>query len=188
MLLLRILLCIVLTCAAWWDLKYHRLPNWLTLSTCILGIVLWTIMEGFIGLKYSLLGFGAGFLVFLVPFLFSGMGGGDVKLMAAVGALVGWPLIVWVALLSCVVALFVVTAKSIWTGTFGKLLSNTWHVTRNTVVGLLLRRSCDEIKEVTQIETAARVPFGAAIAVGTIWAMLLEYLVSVRDIVQFPYL
>ena len=188
MLLLHILLSIVLTCAAWWDLRYKRIPNWLTLPACALGFLLWTIIGGRLGLKQCLLGFGAGSLVFLIPFLLSGMGGGDVKLMAAVGALVGWPLIIWVALLSCIVALFAVAAKSIWKGTFVRLIVNTWLITRNTLIGLMLRRSCSEIKEVTKIQTAVYVPFGAAIAVGTIWAVVLQYLVIAKDVVQLPYM
>ena len=128
-----------------------------------------------------------GFAALLIPFLLSGVGGGDVKLMAAVGALVGWPLVIWAILLSCVVGLFGAIVKAIWEGRFIKLLANTWLLVANTFIALILRRPIEEIKTAAKVQAAVYVPFGVAIAVGTAWAMLLQYLIAKGIIGNLPY-
>jgi prepilin peptidase CpaA len=178
---------VILGCAAWNDLKHHRIPNWLTLPSIIVGLLLCYFDGGIEGLKSSAIGLTVGFTIFLIPFALGGMGGGDVKLMAAVGALIGWPLVVWAILLSCIVALFGAIAKAIWKGRFTRLLVNTGFIIKNTLIALALRRPVAEIKEVTRIQAAVYVPFGAAIAIGTIWAMLLQYVINQGIVGQLPY-
>lgn len=181
-----IFVVLVLGCATWNDIKYHRIPNWLTLPSILAGLVLWYLIGGIEGLKMSAIGLGVGFVVFLIPFALGGMGGGDVKLMAAVGALIGWPLVIWAILLSCIAALFGAIAKAIWKGRFLKLLVNTWLITKNTLIALASRRPASEIKEVTKIQAAVYVPFGVAIAIGTLWSLLLQYLISEGMISGLP--
>ena len=178
---------LLLIVCSFFDLRYYRIPNFITVPAVVLGLAIGFVSGGTDGLVLSAVGMAVGFGVFLVPFILGGMGGGDVKLMAAVGALVGWPLVVWAALLSCVVGLFAAVAKAIWKGTLWMLLVNTWQITRNMLVGLILRRPAEEIKTVTRIQSAARVPFGVAIAVGTLWAMLLQYLVAKGIVQEMPY-
>jgi prepilin peptidase CpaA len=70
------------------DLRRRRVPNWLTAAGLVggLGCAAW---GGWHGLGTAAAGTLVGFLI-LLPFnLFGGMGGGDVKLMAAYGALLG---------------------------------------------------------------------------------------------------
>ena len=188
MAILRLLLVfVILGCASWNDIRHHRIPNWLTLPSVVVGLVSWFIIGGVEGLKISAGGMLVGFGVFLIPFALGGMGGGDVKLMAAVGALIGWPLIIWAILLSCVTALFGAVAKAIWQGRFIKLITNTWFMIKNTLIVLALRRPLSEIKDVTRIQAAVYVPFGAAIAIGTIWAILLQYAINKGIIGSLPY-
>ncbi|MGI6345034.1 MAG: A24 family peptidase [Bacillota bacterium] len=84
--------------AVYLDLKENRIPNWLTVSAAGLGLVLQVTLNGLAGLGDSLGGFALGLLV-LLPFFASGkFGGGDVKLLAALGALRGFHFF-WRALL-----------------------------------------------------------------------------------------
>jgi len=76
--------------AACWDLRFNRIPNWLTCPALLLGLAL-NASHGWLGLRSALLGMLAGGGIFLAVWLAKGMGGGDVKLMAALGALAGWP-------------------------------------------------------------------------------------------------
>jgi prepilin peptidase CpaA len=71
------------------DLKAARVPNWLTCSGLFTGFVFRYYAMGWSGVHAALWGalYGGGFL--LLPFLAGGIGGGDVKLMAAVGAWLG---------------------------------------------------------------------------------------------------
>ncbi len=86
---IRIVLAIVVLTAAIFDYKERRIPNWLNVSGLILGFglnVLFFRVHGVLTAGEGLLFASA---VYLPLYLLRGMGAGDVKLMAAVGALVG---------------------------------------------------------------------------------------------------
>lgn len=72
-----------------WDIKTYRIPNWLTFGGMTAGLVLGGIANGLQGVQSSLTGLLAGGLILLPFFLLGGMGGGDVKLAAAFGAIGG---------------------------------------------------------------------------------------------------
>jgi prepilin peptidase CpaA len=82
------LLAIVLT-GGWADLRSRRIPNWLNLSGLILGLGLNTFFARAEGLKLAALGIGLALLIYLPLYLIRAMGAGDVKFMAAIGALIG---------------------------------------------------------------------------------------------------
>jgi prepilin peptidase CpaA len=71
------------------DLKRRQISNWIPISAFASGLVLQTVQHGWRGGGWALLGTLAGAGVFLVFYLLGGMGGGDVKLMAGFGALLG---------------------------------------------------------------------------------------------------
>jgi prepilin peptidase CpaA len=78
------------TCAAAAiDLRTRRVPNRLTTAIAAAGLGLAAFGAGEIGLKASLAGLALGMVLMLPGHLFGGTGAGDVKLMAAVGSLVG---------------------------------------------------------------------------------------------------
>jgi prepilin peptidase CpaA len=85
------------------DLRGGTVPNWLTYSGMVSGLAWYWATDGLRGAGFSLAGAAIGFVSLLVFFAVGGMGGGDVKLMAAFGALVGPSLIVqaliWMAVL-----------------------------------------------------------------------------------------
>jgi len=70
------------------DLRRRTLPNWLTVSGLAAGLVLST-RDGWHGLWPAAAGAAAGFAILLPLFWLRGLGGGDIKLMAAFGALLG---------------------------------------------------------------------------------------------------
>jgi prepilin peptidase CpaA len=71
------------------DLRARRIPNAVTLSAAMLGLSLNTALRGSDGLALSLEGAGLALAALLPLFALRGMGAGDVKLMAAIGALKG---------------------------------------------------------------------------------------------------
>ena len=71
------------------DLRTRRIPNWLTVSSLALAVVFHLATRGWPGLLFAASGFGAGFGILLVLWLIGGGGGGDVKLMGALGAWLG---------------------------------------------------------------------------------------------------
>jgi prepilin peptidase CpaA len=76
--------------AVFTDVCWQRIPNVLTVSGAILGLALNVMILGpAAGLRTALLGLVVGLALPLVFFALGGMGGGDVKLLGAIGAVVG---------------------------------------------------------------------------------------------------
>lgn len=106
---------IVLTVVALvWDLRTRRIPNAVTVTALCAALLFHGVTGGWAGLGAALGGFGAGFGLLLVLWLVGGGGGGDVKLMGALGAWLGAPLILIVFLGSAVVALVMLMATFMW--------------------------------------------------------------------------
>ncbi|MBI4470193.1 MAG: prepilin peptidase [Acidobacteria bacterium] len=75
--------------AAGYDLKVRRIPNWLNVAIVLSGLVLHSATAGGRGIVFSLFGMVAGAGLLFLPYVLGGMGAGDLKLMAAIGAVVG---------------------------------------------------------------------------------------------------
>ena len=89
------------------DVYRRRISNATSAGAFLLGLGAQTTLHGLRGAGDSLVGTVAGFLVFFIFFLLGGMGGGDIKLMAGFGAVVGWSQILMASLLTAIVgALF----------------------------------------------------------------------------------
>ncbi len=70
-------------------MRTRRIPNLLTGAGLLAGLFVNTLYFGTSGLIASLAGFAFAIAALLVPFAFGGIGGGDVKMMGAVGAILG---------------------------------------------------------------------------------------------------
>jgi prepilin peptidase CpaA len=71
------------------DLRRQKIPNLVTFPTMALALAYHTLAAGLHGLLFSAGGLALGLLLFIIPYLMGGMGAGDVKLMAALGAIFG---------------------------------------------------------------------------------------------------
>ena len=83
-------LVVLLICAAWLDLKTHKIPNIITLPFIPLGL----LFHGWFGegLVFALSGLGLAFLVLFPIFIGRFLAGGDVKLGLCIGTFLGWQL------------------------------------------------------------------------------------------------
>lgn len=109
-----LLVAVLAVCAAT-DLRRGLIYNWISLPAAAAGVALGAWQGGWLGLGTALLGLFLGAGLFLAPFLWGAVGGGDVKLMAAVGSLAGPTFALKTALYGCLVggawALVVMLAK-----------------------------------------------------------------------------
>jgi prepilin peptidase CpaA len=146
---------IVLAVATFTDLRSRRIPNWLVLPFMLAGLVASAWMGGWNGLGHSFAGLGLGILIYGFLFWVGGMGAGDVKLAAAIGAWIG-PVQLFIAL--------IVTAMA---GGVMILLWALWAF----VIKRLVRRSKDsegEQKPALNTFLKRKMPYAPAIAVGTL--------------------
>ena len=97
------------------DVHRQRIPNVLTFGGALAGVAFHLVTGGGAGLLTSLSGWGIGVAIFLLPFILGGMGAGDVKLVAALGAWLGPMDTVWLGMYSAlaggVAALVVALAR-----------------------------------------------------------------------------
>lgn len=80
------------------DLWRRQVSNWIPVAALAGGVAVNWAEQGWWGGLMALAGAVGGFLVFLVFYVLGGMGGGDVKLMAGFGAILGPSLLLWAAL------------------------------------------------------------------------------------------
>lgn len=91
------------------DTLYAKIPNWANLALILAGLGYNFYVAGAAGVFLSALGLLVGLLLFILPYLMGGMGAGDVKALAALGALLGpgqiWQVFLYVALIGGVMAM-----------------------------------------------------------------------------------
>ena len=80
----------ILILAAWIDGQELKVPNWITFPMVLSGLMYSTAAGGFDGFLAGLTGMCCGLICLLPLYAVGGMGAGDVKLMAGIGAWVGW--------------------------------------------------------------------------------------------------
>jgi prepilin peptidase CpaA len=86
---IQLVLAGVVLVAAFYDIRFRRIPNWLVLTALLFGLALNGFLFSGAGLKSSAQGIGLAFAIYFPLYLLRGMGAGDVKLMMAIGSLVG---------------------------------------------------------------------------------------------------
>ena len=153
---------VVLAVAVFTDLRSGRIPNWLVLPFLVVGIAVSAWRFGWPGVGHSFEGIGLGTLLFGIFYVLGGMGMGDVKLCAAIGA--------WIGPLQLLTAL-------VLTGLAGGVMAIAWAV-KGKFVGELFKGSGDlifgrrgknpEAKLTLSNPLARKMPYAPAIAIGTL--------------------
>src|SRR5688572_18788858 len=107
------------------DLRSRRIPNWLTFSLVLTGIAQSFTTSGLVSPGLSLAGFAVGFVLPMTLFVIGALGGGDVKLLAGVGAWFGPGVVFNVFLLAAIVGAIMVIVQAVAQGRTRLLLRNT---------------------------------------------------------------
>lgn len=161
----QVLLVALVVVAGAYDILYRRIPNWLVLPCWILGFAVNVAIAGlWSGLGNAAAGFGLAMLVYFPLYLLRGMAAGDVKLMAAIGALAGptaWLFIfIFSGLIGGVVAISVMLVHKRFAKTFRNVSYILWEM-----MHLRAPHKRDEELSVDS-PRSFRLPHGAVIALG----------------------
>jgi prepilin peptidase CpaA len=107
------------------DIRTRRIPNWLTLGSAVAGLALAATGASGISPGWSLLGLIAGGLLMMPGHVLGATGAGDVKLLAAVGAIVGLGSIGMVFLWSAIAGGILAIGVGLWRRRLGLTLRRT---------------------------------------------------------------
>jgi prepilin peptidase CpaA len=111
--------------AAITDWRSRLIPNWLTVAALASALAIHIATGSWGGLRTSLSGFLVGFVVYLPFLLLRGMGAGDLKLMAAIGSIVGPTNCILVFVLTSLAGGVIAIAVLLSRGRLAETLSNT---------------------------------------------------------------
>jgi len=149
--------------AAVLDWRWRRIPNWLTVSGCGIGVVVQTVLSGWLGLKAALEGALLG-LALLLPFvLLRSLGGGDWKLAGALGAFLGPRDLGAVLVTSILLAGVMALGMVIWTGRLKRTLVNI-----GRILGSLVSLHVPPADLSIDDPQSAKIPFGVAIGAAAV--------------------
>lgn len=147
---------------AWGDIKTRRVPNYLTLAGALAGLGFQLGYHGWPGLKEGGLGLVLG-LGLLMPFyLLGGLGAGDVKALAAMGAWLGpWRTLILFAYMGLAGGLLALGVLW-WRGLLGAKLRQAW----TFLVNRLLLRHAQAATRTSPSPQVPGLPYGVALALG----------------------
>jgi prepilin peptidase CpaA len=147
---------------AYTDVKYRRIPNVVVLATLVAGLGANAFFGGWRGLGLSLAGCALAFAPMFMLHVFGAMGAGDVKLFAAIGALLGsslvLPTFVVVVMLGGILAVY----SMIRSGT----VFSTLHGVLRIFVGLL--PGWEMPRFAMPADRRHTIPYGVAITLGSL--------------------
>lgn len=166
MLINYLILAICVLIAAIYDVITQKIPNWLSLIVVLSGLSCSYFSAEGPSLRDSGIGLIAGFLLMLPSYIFAGMGAGDVKLMAAIGSVVGISQVLDVVLYSYigmfVMAVFFIVMK----GDLNKLLFRCKTLIYGLFAGTLAYQKPDESDA-----ASCRLPLAPAMALSTLYVL-----------------
>lgn len=161
-----ILLALVLT-AAMFDLRFRRIPNWLTGAGVVLGLSASILERGiWRGLGFSLAGLCLALAIYLVLFALHATGAGDAKLMAAIAASAGWKDWFGIFIVTAIFGGIAALALSISRRRLKKTLWNVGFVLSEMKRGRPAYLANEELD--VRSSKGLRLPHGAVIAAATL--------------------
>ena len=121
----------LLSLAAVIDWRTRRIPNWLNLTILVTGLANACVWGVPTGPKAAALGLLTGFGILIVPWFLKAMGGGDVKMLAGVGAWLGPWATLQVYAVAAIAGLIIVLTQCAASGRLTRLISNSTLIVAN---------------------------------------------------------
>lgn len=160
------LVSLVLIVAAVIDGRQLKVPNWITFPMILSGWLASGIIYGWGGVAASLWGTAIGLGLLLPAYAVGGMGAGDVKLLAGVGAWAGASQTFWAFVVSAIIGAIIAVIMVV--------VSRKWRHHQKQFVSILSEilviRSPSKLSEIAAQRKPSMMllPYGIPIAIGTI--------------------
>ena len=168
----------LLIIAAWHDFNSYRIPNSLVFFGIAIGLLMNFLLpldEITVGLQLAIAGFAVGFLIFLPLYFLRGMGAGDIKLMAMVGTFVGpIPLLeigLYVAIVGGILELVIICGKK----DLNKSPSHFKFIPSQDQLNISIDVQGSSSTHLIDSKTESKVPYGVAIAAGTMLYLVTSF-------------
>jgi prepilin peptidase CpaA len=149
----------------YYDLRFRRIPNVLVVAALIAGLTINISYGGWRGAVSSLGGFAVAFIPMFLMHVFGAMGAGDVKLFAAVGAVVALPLVP----MTFVVVVMLGALLAIYSMIRSRTVLSTMHGVLRMFVGLLPGWEMPRFS--LPPDRKHTIPYGVAIMLGSVIAV-----------------
>jgi len=161
--LVNVFLAGVILIAVAFDLRVRRIPNPLVVIALVFALAYHVHLSGYAGLIFCLKGFGIGILLLLLPFIMGGIGAGDVKLLAVIGAIKGSAFVfstfLWMAIWGGVIAVIILISRK-------QLKETVSRLGKGVILAGLGIVSFDN--SLRKEEFSVYYPYGVAIALGVL--------------------
>jgi prepilin peptidase CpaA len=164
-----LLLCalVIASVGAVKDFRGYRIPNWLTYSSLVGALVVRLGLGGWTELRGGLVGMMFAGGIFFLLFLLGGMGGGDVKLMAGVGAWVGAAQVGILLIVSALAGGLLATGYVLVHKRMLESMRNMVELLRHHLTEGFAPHPTLNVQQ----EGTLRLPYGLAIAIGTFYCV-----------------
>lgn len=151
------------------DVRAQRIPNLLTFGAALAALIVHGVDAGRAGVGMAIGGWVSGTALFLPFFLLGGMGAGDVKLLAALGAWLGPHDIFWLAIYASLAGGVVAVIVAVWHGYLGHALRNV-----RSILMFWLLVGPKPVPGMTLQNDAPRLAYALPIFVGTVLTVWLR--------------
>jgi prepilin peptidase CpaA len=155
---------IVLSVATFTDLRSRRIPNWLVLPFMLAGICVSGWLQGLSGVERSLSGILLGALLLGILYWLGGMGMGDLKLCAAIGAWIGPTQLLFALVITSMAG----GVMALCWAAAGGFLGDLFLGAGDLVFGFTKRGLRPHPELILSNPSARKMPYAPAIAIGTI--------------------
>ena len=157
------------TVAALYDLRSHRIPNWITLPAIAFGLLLHLLLGGWWQLLSSAAAAAFCLFVFVIFYVAGGMGAGDVKLMTAMGSLFGLSMVGWLLIMTALAGGVMALGVAIYRGRLSSTLGNVGSILAHHGTRGLVPHPELNLGNAQNL----RLPYGIAIFAGTVLSLCL---------------
>jgi prepilin peptidase CpaA len=151
---------------SYYDVRYRRIPNAYVLAGLVGGLVVNLLFGGWSGLLQSVGGCLLAFGVMLVLHIIGAMGAGDVKLFAAIGAVVGLKLVLPTFLVVILTGGVLAVVTMFQTGTFASTMQRVVQIFAGLLPGWKMPRFA------VPTDKRYTIPYGVAITLGSLISLM----------------